>query len=83
MTITEIKTEVFYIGEVARLGKDEYANVSWPLGKKIRVPEHIKEKGTIGRTAGHGVYIILDLDLVDFHTKETTVVTTEIITEEL
>jgi hypothetical protein len=78
MTTTK---EVFYIGKVARLGNDEYANISWPIGKEIRVPEHIKEKGTIGRTAGHGVYIILDLGLVDFHTKETITVTETIETE--
>jgi len=81
--MTNTTTEVFYIGKVARLTEDRYTNIAWPIGKEIRVPEHIKEKGTIGRSGGHGVYITLDLGTVDFHTKETKVVTEEIITEKL
>jgi hypothetical protein len=81
--MTNTKTEVYYVGKVARLSGDDYADISWPIGKEIRVPEEIKEKGTIGRTAGHGVYIILNLDLVDFHTKQTRTITETFTTEDI
>ena len=80
MTTTK---EVFYVGEIVTESNDDYANIAWPIGKKIRVPEHIKEKGTIGRTAGHGVYITLNLENVKFHTKKTKIVTEEIKVEKL
>jgi len=74
MTTTK---EVFYVGTVTKESYDSYANITWPIGKEVRVSEEVKKRGFIGKTAGHGIHLTLNLKNVVFHTKETVVRTEE------